>query len=277
MDVRSLGFRTDLALLALAGSHLEDRGDRIVVRTPDNPTYHWGNFYLLDRAPAADEVPGLLAAYDAEFPTAAHRSLGVDGITDQTARVSALVAAGPALDASVVMTARAVHEPPRPDRTAEHRRLASDADWAQRVELAADCHEHHEAEGYREFASRKALAERRLAEAGHGVWWGSFVDGRMVSGLGLFRAGEGLARYQTVETHPDFRGRGLAGTLVHRAARYGLDELGARTLVMIADPTYLAVRVYRSVGFTDTEVQTQLHQADRSVAPGDAAAGFAST
>jgi 1-aminocyclopropane-1-carboxylate deaminase len=63
-----------------------------------------------------------------------------------------------------------------------------------------------------------------------------------------------------VETHPDFRGRGLAGTLVHRVSGYGFDELGARTLVMVADPDYLAIRVYRSVGFADTEVQTQLRQ-----------------
>ena len=82
--------------------------------------------------------------------------------------------------------------------------------------------------------------------------------------MGLFRAGEGLARFQSVETHPDFRGRGLAGTLVHRASGYGFDELGARTLVMVADPDYLAVRIYRSVGFADTEVQTQLMQPTRS-------------
>jgi predicted GNAT family acetyltransferase len=61
-----------------------------------------------------------------------------------------------------------------------------------------------------------------------------------------------------VKTHPDARGRGLAGTLVHRASRYGLDELGTQTLVMVADPDYLAIRIYRSVGFADTERQVQV-------------------
>ena len=92
--------------------------------------------------------------------------------------------------------------------------------------------------------------QRGLAGAG---------DGR----LHLLRAGDGLARFQSVETHPDFRGRGLAGTLVHRVSGYGFGELGARTLVMVADPDYLAVRIYRSVGFADTEVQTQLQQTRR--------------
>jgi predicted GNAT family acetyltransferase len=66
-----------------------------------------------------------------------------------------------------------------------------------------------------------------------------------------------LARFQSVETHPEFRGRGLAGTLVHHVSCYGFGELGAKTLVMVADPHYLAVRVYRSVGFLDRESQLQ--------------------
>jgi predicted GNAT family acetyltransferase len=96
-----------------------------------------------------------------------------------------------------------------------------------------------------------------MVDAGHGQWWGAFVDGRLLSSMGLFTASPGLARFQTVKTHPEARGRGFAGTLVHAVSRYGLDELGASTLVMVADPDYLAIRVYRSVGFDDTEVQLQ--------------------
>jgi predicted GNAT family acetyltransferase len=75
--------------------------------------------------------------------------------------------------------------------------------------------------------------------------------------MGLFRAGSGLARFQSVETRPEARGRGLAGTLVHHVSGYGFAELEARTLVMVADPAYLAIRVYRSVGFAETESQLQ--------------------
>ena len=41
MDIRSLGFRTDLRLLEMTGSQIEDRGTHLVVRTPANPTYFW--------------------------------------------------------------------------------------------------------------------------------------------------------------------------------------------------------------------------------------------
>ncbi len=81
MDVRSLAFRTDLALLRLAGSEIEDRGTHIVVRTPDNPGFRWGNFYLLARPPRAEEVDAIIATYDAEFAESTHRAFGIDGTT----------------------------------------------------------------------------------------------------------------------------------------------------------------------------------------------------
>ena len=42
---------------------------------------------------------------------------------------------------------------------------------------------------------------------------------------------------------------------MHEISRFGFADLEAETLVMVADPEYLAIRVYRSVGFADTEVQ----------------------
>ena len=78
MDVTSLGFRTDLALLERAGSTIDDRGDHLVVRTPSNPTFYWGNFLLLDHVPAADRVEEWLERFVAAFPEARHRALGFD-------------------------------------------------------------------------------------------------------------------------------------------------------------------------------------------------------
>lgn len=76
--------------------------------------------------------------------------------------------------------------------------------------------------------------------------------------MGIFSDGEGVARFHSVDTHRDFRRRGLAGTLVHHVSQYAFGELGATTLVMMADPAYLAIRVYRGVGFDDTESQLQI-------------------
>ena len=254
MELRSLAWRTDLALLRAAGSEVEDHGDHLVVRTPANPTFYWGNFLLLDAPPGPDEAPAWLVAFEKAFPEAEHRTLGVDGTDVSVDDLAPLRAAGMAIEASTVMTAQAVHEPPHPNTEAAVRPLATDEDWAQQVELALT---DEELEGGRVFATRRAAAERSLVDQGRGQWFGAFLDGRLAASLGLFVASEGLARYQGVMTHPDLRGRGLCGTLVHHAARHGFDELGVHTVVMVADPDYLAIRVYRSVGFTGSETQLQ--------------------
>jgi ribosomal protein S18 acetylase RimI-like enzyme len=256
VQIESLAFRTDLALLQLAGSEVEDHDCYVVVRTPDNPTYWWGNFLLLQTAPSSDELPAWEAVFTRAFPGAHHRAYGIASAHGSRDDLAALAAAGMSVDASTVMTATAtaVHEPPRPNRAATYRPLVTDADWRQQVELAL-AGEDRSRTG--EFVVAKAAAQRRTAESGAGAWWGAFIGDRLVSSMGLFRASPGLCRFQEVKTHPDARGRGLAGTLVHEISRYGVEELGARTLVMVADPDYLAIRVYRAVGFEDTETQLQ--------------------
>jgi ribosomal protein S18 acetylase RimI-like enzyme len=256
MDIDSLAFRTDLAMLEHSGSRVEDRGSHLVVRTPDNPTFWWGNFLLLASPPRdADDARAWLSVFETEFPQARHRTFGIDGQAGDGSDLAPFGDLGFELDVSSVMTATAVHEPPRPNLTATYRPLDSDEDWAQQIEL--DRAGEEAGTHSLPFVTARAAAERRLVDAGYGAWWGAFEGDRLLASMGLFTASPGLARFQNVKTHPDARGRGLAGTLVHRVSRYGFEELGAHTLVMVADPDYLAIRIYRSVGFGDTERQLQ--------------------
>jgi ribosomal protein S18 acetylase RimI-like enzyme len=257
VDVRSLAFRTDLALLAMTGTEIDDRGDHLVVRTPRNPAFWWGNFLLVAQVPPAGDTDAWLERFATEFPTAQHVAIGFDGVDGRLEDLAAFSDRGLRCEASTVMCTSAVHEPPRPNREATYRELRSDDDWAQSIELRVICRDEHEEPNFTEFATRKVESNRALVDAGHGAWFGAFVDGALVTQMGLFSASPGLARFQTVETHPEFRGRGLAGTLVHQVSQYGFAELAAHTLVMVADPDYLAIRVYRSVGFTDSERQLQ--------------------
>jgi len=254
MDLRSLAWRTDLALLRLGGSEVVDRGTHLVVRTPENPTFYWGNHLLLPHAPAAGEVEAWMHEFRRELPEARHRTFGVDGAGGSADDLAPFVALGFDVEASTVMTAsaRSVHEPARPNREATYRPLRGDDDWGQQLALSLTGEDE---KAHREFAVRRVRAHRAVTEAGHGQWFGAFLGDRLVSSMGLIDAGPGLARFQEVKTDPAARSRGLAGTLVHHVSRFGFDELGATTLVMVADPGYLAIRIYRSVGFEDTETQ----------------------
>ena len=254
MELTSTAWQTDLALRAWSGSEIEDRGDHVVVRTPSNPAYYWGNFILLQDRPATGDVPGWLDLFEREFPDSRHRAFGIEPPDGTLADLAPFREAGLDAQAAAVMTATAMHPPARPNTEASIRPLVSDEDWDQQVTLALT---DEDLRGNREFATERSKGERRLVEDGHGTWFGAFLGGLLVSSLGVFATPQGLARYQDVQTHPGFRGRGLCGTLVHRAGTHALEELGVDTLVMVADPEYSAIRIYRAAGFNESETQLE--------------------
>jgi len=254
VDIRSLGYRTDLMIRVLEGSQVEDRGAYLVIRSPQNPAFWWGNFLLLSAPPPPGQAGQWTARFAAEFPGASHVALGVDVTEADAVDPRELIAAGLRLTQETVLTASDVHAPPRPDTTATYRRLSGDADWAQAAELRTVISA-GEPGSEPEFLRARLAAERAITEAGHGSWFGAFSNGRLLAQLGLISSQTGLARYQNVETHPAARRRGLAGTLVWHAARHALATEGASTLVIVADPADVAIRIYRSVGFADTEAQ----------------------
>jgi GNAT superfamily N-acetyltransferase len=255
VEVTSLGYRTDLMVRRLEGSEVADHGNHVVVRSPGHPGFWWGNFILLPAPPRPREAAGWLARFAEVFPEASHVALGVDTTEPEAAERSGLPEAGLRLERSTVLVATAIHEPPHVNLAVQYRPLAGDADWQQSLELrlAAD---DSDGAATQVFYEQRTADARRMAENGHGAWFGAFASGRLTAQLGIFSDGSGIARYQNVETDPDWRRNGLAGTLVWQAGRWALGQLDARTLVIVADPAAAAIRIYRSVGFRDVETQT---------------------
>lgn len=252
MEIASLGYRTDLMIRRLSGSEISDRGSHLVIRTPTNPHFWWGNFLLIRENVRAGEGAGWLAEFTREFPDATHVALGVDGAIDH----DGLTDLGLDLLIDTVLTTTV--PPPTTPTSAEIRPLRSDQDWRQMTDLRLSLPEAPPDPNQAEFTEAKVAEFRVLTEAGHGVWFGAFVDGRMRCGAGLFSSGDGLARYQSVETHPDFRRRGLASSLVAELGVWGFRELNASRLVLVADPDYHAIGMYRRLGFRDAEPQVRL-------------------
>ena len=264
MEISSLGFRTDVMLRALEGSEVTDHATYLAVRSPANPAFWWGNFLLLPAQAARGDAGQWLSLFSAEFPDAGHVALGFDITGDDGTDLAGFAAAGLEIQRDTVLTAQALREPLRPSRDAAIRPLAGDGDWQQSATLQGVCDAE---EGSAASAASQAYTEarnsarRRLAETGQGAWFGAFIDGELVSQLGVVCGPDRVARYQDVGTHPGARRRGLAGTLVWHAGRYALDHLGATTLVIVADPQESAIRVYRSAGFGDRESQISAQRA----------------
>lgn len=258
MHVSSLGFRTDLALLTASGSVVEDRGTHLVVRSPDNPSYFWGNFILLAQPPALGGEREVVGAFQTEFPKAEHVSVGIDTADLGDESRAAFEAAGLTVDVATVLTASSL-TPPR-DVEAEVRQLVDDEEWEARARLSQQLYPQTSEEAFMTFARQKNTQERRLVDDGRGTRFGAFVDGQLVSTAGIFVTEEGVARFQSVETHPDHRRRGLAAAVTHGAGRHALDQLGVRTLVIVADTDGEAIGVYRRLGFADLERQLMMER-----------------
>ncbi len=248
-------------LRRLAGAVITEQPSYLAVRTPANPGFWWGNFVLVDRPFGPGDADRWADVFAREIPGATHLTLGVDGTEGDAGDAAELARLGVTVEVDTVLTATRLTPPARPPAGATIRPLAGDDDWGAAFELRLAAHGEQDAPAdQRQYVRRKLAEERALCDAGHGVWFGVFVDGRLGASAGLFADADGLGRFQSVETHPEHRRRGLASALVHRLGGWGRTELGARTLVIVADPEYHALRLYRALGFTDTEKQVQLYR-----------------
>jgi GNAT superfamily N-acetyltransferase len=256
VEVTSLGYRTDLMVRRMEGSEVTDYPDHLVVRSPRHPGFWWGNFILLAASPRPREAAGWLARFAEAFPGAGHMAIGVDATSLDAAERSGLPEAGLRLERTTVLVAHQVQAPAHVNQAADFRPLAGEADWQQSLDLRLAADDSSGATATRAFYEQRTADARRAAENGHGAWFGAFTRGRLAAQLGIFSDGSGMARYQNVETDPGWRRTGLAGTLVWRAGRWAVHHQAAHTLVIVADPAADAIRLYRSVGFRDTETQT---------------------
>jgi GNAT superfamily N-acetyltransferase len=191
-------------------------------------------------------------------PQVQHQTFGWDTTTGQVGAIQPFLTAGFRLNQNVVLTAQRAHPPPNYTQAVTVRPLSSDADWEQALANQIRCREpDHEESGYALFKQRQMARYRAMAVAGLGAWFGAFIGEQLVADAGVFHHRE-LARFQEVETHPDYRKRGIGGTLVYEAARYALAHYGIQTLVIVADRDSAPARLYASLGFEPAEAQVGL-------------------
>lgn len=270
MEISSLAWRTDIAILERSGSTVTDCGTHLFVNTPDNPGFRWGNFMLLQQAPLPGGAREVMGAYDAWFRTNRYRTIGIDtrlNSEDGTFDAAEFEAAGMGADLAHVMSARSLVAPERPNTEGGIRPLTSD-EWEKWVDLeVAGMGPEGRSREARDYLRARARAEQRLVDAGHGHRWGVFIDGRLAASAGLYDTGDGTYRFRAVLTHARRRGRGLCSTLLHRMGEWALARPGAQQLVIVADPEGPAINLYRRLGFETVETVTELDQ----VLPGEIA------
>lgn len=244
MIIRSIVLKTELGLAATRGV-ITDRGDYVVIQTPDDPGYYFGNLLLIPSAPQVGEVSFWTRRFHAAFPDPAikHVTLWWDSTTGDAGAEDELAAAGFTLDRSVVLTAEQLTAPPAELPIRE----LSPAQVLETAELGWATGDRHDT-NYREFLQRRARWQSSLVTRGLAVFYGAHDRGELVASLGLVPLDK-LARFQDVQTAATHRKRGLAGAMLAAAAR----DVPAERYVIMSTPGSDAERLYTRVGFRHAE------------------------
>jgi ribosomal protein S18 acetylase RimI-like enzyme len=260
VEIRSLLTATDVDVLPDT-SIVVDRGEYVVVRTPTNPTYFWGNFLMWRRAPEPGDRERWERAFAEEFGSqreSRHVSLcwdlpGQDGAFEQ------FVEAGYCPDRAVALVAEPdeLVDHPRANRDVSVRALDIDGDeelWAAVVELQVDSREEgHSEASYRRFVTARMEDRRVRFREGDGAWFvAQLPSGEVAASCGVVVT-QGRGRYQAVDTAIAHRRLGIARRLVSEAGHVAVARFGARQLVIGADAEYHALALYESLGFTVRE------------------------
>ena len=242
----SPGWETDLEVLRLSGSVFTDYGDHLVIRTPANPHFHWGNFVFVTDGDAVDDARRWVRTFHEAVPDAGWVAIGLIRMPEDA---RAWVAEGLDLELDEVLSTQTL--PRQAPLAAGYtvRRLEG-ADWARVVDREVaenDRTGEHDAASFARFAARRTAAQRELSERDVGAFFGAFAGETLVASLGIVRCGT-TARYQSVGTDEQHRRRGLAAHLLGVAARWASAH-GCARWVIVTEATNPAGRVYRSVGF----------------------------
>lgn len=260
IDGLGLGWQSHL-LACRFGAEIVERDDCIVLRSPANPTYYWGNCLILPEAPRDADLAHWLARFDEEIgqrqPLSTHRAFGVDAADLPHALPSWRVAGIDELDAMAVLTLEPSGLAPQPSvRDTPALRLRA-LDLPDELALAVEAQvaardASFEADGYRVFRRGAMQRVAAMQAAGIASWFGALVGDELAADCGLVHDGR-LGRFQYVQTQAAWRRRGLCRALVHHVCRHAFEQLGLQRLVMCADPHDVAIGIYRSVGFAQVE------------------------
>ena len=262
---RSLVWATDVDTLP-PDRVVEQRDGYLLIRSPSNPTFYWGNVLLFDDAPRTGDAARWEELFEREFvdePRVRHQTFAWDLANGEAgAAREEFVERGYDLDESIGLVAEAsqVQPHPRENRDVVVRALdpAAGVDeelWDAVVELqVAGRQEGHDEESFREFARPRLEDRRALFRLGRGAWYVALdpASGEVAASCGIVVTG-GRGRFQVVDTALAFRRRGICSRLVVEAARHSAETYGAERFVIVADLGYHALGLYESLGFERRE------------------------
>ncbi len=241
-------------------SEIIERESYIVVKTLKNPGFHWGNYLIFKKAPGPSDIAIWKKIFKKEMDHYNEFKHYVFAWDEPTPPESPeYLSLGFTLEESVSLKATELIYPKHYNSKVEIRTLKSDKDWDEAIELQIMTRDpKYGYNEYKEFKTKQTDSYKKLVSQNRGSHFGAYLNGKLVADLGIYHE-DGLARYQNVGTHEDFRRQGICATLVYESGKYAMENWRVDALAMEADPEYHAAKIYESVGFTPVEKSYSLY------------------
>lgn len=235
-----------------------------LIRCPDDPDFHWGNFGMVSsdnslsldsileryRAFMADEVCHLALIWDcgAELDAEDYQRWQRAGV-EFDKNNGFLLRDQSALDARQV--------------DGEIRAIVNHADWQQVLELQIEMLGSDVSSNDISVIKRRLIHLQSLCMQDHGKWFGVFKSGKLVADLGIFLCGD-VARFQHVETRDNHRGRGYCRALIRAAVNWVIMQASPYQIWIEAEENSDAAMIYQRFGFQKQERLLAAFHADIS-------------
>lgn len=254
----SLDWATDLEILRLTGSEIQEYKDHLIVKTPSNPKYHWGNCLLVLDHSLVGQADIWVSKFHQQFPNADWISIALPAMPNDSEDWKSK---GVTLEALEVLHANDLPNSfPLPKGYLVRSLEGDDWNLLSKKELEENLvSKLYEPSEYEDFIVQTNQVRRSLCQTGKAAWFGVFFREELVSNLGIVLCGKS-ARYQSIETHIDHRKRGLASHLLGVAARWSA-ERGCDNWVIVTEAKSDAGRVYRRAGFVSVNGSVNAYKA----------------
>lgn len=264
MKINLLGIRTDLIFRNFLGK-VENKNDYIVVKTPSNQAFFWGNYIIFKEAPKKGDYKTWCDIFNKEFSdlTDIKHMTFIWNENKNPGESQEFTSNGFELEDSIILKANSTSLPGNKNNDIKIRQIETSEEWKQVIDLQIiTSGEDYNSDEYLPFIKKQFADRKKMIDAGKGKWFGAFLGDILVGDLGIFVESE-IARFQAVETHPDHRKKGICKTLVHYVSNYALTKLKVKTLVLEADEDYIAADIYKSLGYCEVEKLYGLCHYDR--------------
>ncbi len=254
----NLGYLTDLFFLE-TDKEITTYPNYIVVKSPNEPYFYYGNFLLLKQMPENFKKAKLEKQFKSHFSDERIRHFTFCWSGKVKEHLSSFLQTGYTLQLISVLAASPTNfiRLKQKNEDLNIRSFSTKADWQQWIDL--ECEEKpngFEATSYRQFMQGRAKLYQQLNQQKNGNFYGAYLDNELVAAAGLFHQ-QGIGRFQSVLTKAAYRRQGICKTLINYICHIAFQQL--QQLVIAAEPSYHALDIYKSFGFREADFQTSVY------------------